>query len=74
MLAHRMINVSHGAIPLWDWPAMSMDFIVAANIDMSSLQAGVSLQIEIQKNAVDSYEIIAVQAVDDEMKRKEASQ
>lgn len=58
MLGHRMINVSHGAIPLWDWPAMSMDFLVAPELDITNLEKGMQLQIEIKRNAVGNYEVV----------------
>lgn len=62
MAAHRMVNVSHGAISLWDWPAMSMDFIVSPNVDMNQLQKGITLQLEIQRNTVGSYEVVAAKS------------
>jgi len=64
MADHRMINVSHGAIPLWNWPAMSMDFIVAPEIDMRELQTGSTLQIEIRRNVVGNYEVVDLRSLD----------
>ena len=60
----RMINVSHDAIGLWNWPAMTMDFIVASDVDMSQLQPGTKLKIEIQNNADNTYEVINVRPAD----------
>lgn len=55
---HRMVNVSHAAIGLWDWPAMTMDFIVTESVDMNLFHKGELLDIEIQKNSVGNYVII----------------
>ena len=49
MKDHRMINVSHKEISAWDWPAMTMDFTVAKDVDMASLKAGMQLHLEITK-------------------------
>lgn len=60
MLDHRMVNATHRAIERWRQPAMTMDFIVAPGIDISRLQPGTELELEIRKNSAGSYEVINV--------------
>jgi Cu(I)/Ag(I) efflux system membrane fusion protein len=58
MLGHRMINVSHQAIADWDWPAMTMDFVVAAEVDMALLDVNADIQMQIQKNITGDYSVV----------------
>lgn len=60
MAEHRMINVSHKPIGAWKWPEMTMDFSVAKNVDLASLKAGMTLQVEITKVGSDKYRITKV--------------
>jgi Cu(I)/Ag(I) efflux system membrane fusion protein len=62
MLDHRMINVSHQPIPNWDWPAMTMDFVVAAEVDMALLNVNADIQIQIQKNITGDYSVVDLRA------------
>jgi len=62
MLDHRMINVSHQPIPNWDWPAMTMDFVVAAEVDMALLDVNADIQIQIQKNITGDYSVVDLRA------------
>ncbi|WP_339864756.1 efflux RND transporter periplasmic adaptor subunit [Paremcibacter congregatus] len=55
MAGHRMINVSHHAIEEWQWPEMTMDFSVAESVNFADLKQGMTLHIEITKNADDQY-------------------
>jgi len=55
MVDHRMINVSHQAIEEWQWPAMTMDFMVADSVPFSRLEQGMTLHIEITKTDNDQY-------------------
>jgi membrane fusion protein, copper/silver efflux system len=63
MLDHRMINVSHQPIPNWDWPAMTMDFVVASEVDMSLFDANAKMEILIQKNITGDYSVVDLRAV-----------
>ena len=67
MAGHRMLNVTHQAISEWDWPEMTMDFMVATSVDMSPLKNGMTLHIEIQNNGESQYEVINVHIPDSEM-------
>ncbi len=60
MADHRMINASHKEIIAWDWPAMTMDFTVAKEVDFASLKAGMKLHLEITKSGEDKYQITNV--------------
>ncbi len=63
MAGHRMVNVTHKAISEWDWPEMTMDFIVTEGVDFSSLEKGLRLHIEVTKNE-DQYQISNVHIPD----------
>lgn len=56
----RMINASHKAISKWDWPEMTMDFTVADEVDFSTLEAEMTLHVEITKDQKDQYRITRV--------------
>jgi len=60
MPSHNMITVNHGAISEWDWPAMTMDFFVADTIDLSQLEAGMDLHIEITKTGDSDYLVTTI--------------
>ena len=49
MLSHRMVTMTHQAIDEWDWPEMTMDFIVGDNVDISQLENGLSLHVELSQ-------------------------
>lgn len=38
--AHRTINLSHKAISTFGWPAMTMDFTVADDVDLVQIKPG----------------------------------
>jgi len=40
MTAHRMINISRGAIPKWNRPAAMLDFIASEDVDLTQLVIG----------------------------------
>lgn len=57
MTEHRMLTATHNAIEEWDWPAMTMDFKVGKTVDMSPLQTGVELHVQITRLNENDYEI-----------------
>jgi len=67
MAGHQMLNVTHQAIAEWEWPEMTMDFMVAGTVDMSKLKSGMTLHIEIENKGGGKYEIINVHIPDSEM-------
>jgi Cu(I)/Ag(I) efflux system membrane fusion protein len=60
MVEERKINATHPAISQWDWPEMTMDFSVAESIDISTLQEGMQLQVEISKMEDNQYQITTI--------------
>jgi Cu(I)/Ag(I) efflux system protein CusF len=45
------INLSHGPIQAFGWPAMTMDFAVDPSIDLSALKAGMKVDFSVAKSA-----------------------
>jgi Cu/Ag efflux protein CusF len=41
--AQRKVNLSHGSIKQLGWPAMTMDFPVSTDVDMSTLRPGMKI-------------------------------
>ncbi|MBU2708087.1 efflux RND transporter periplasmic adaptor subunit [Zooshikella marina] len=56
----RTINVTHQAIPEWQWPVMTMDFMLADNININQLSPGLTVHIEVQKASNNHYQITQV--------------
>ena len=57
---HRMVTLEHEAIPDWQWPTMTMDFIVAEAVDMDALKQGMRLHVQITNNNSGGYQITQV--------------
>tara|TARA_B100000745_G_C20148401_1_gene393746 strand:+ start:106 stop:1614 length:1509 start_codon:yes stop_codon:yes gene_type:complete len=70
MAAHRKVNLTHQAISDWDWPAMTMDFTVDKSVDISRLQNGMTLHIEIEQVEKNTYAIVDVHIPDQPMTSK----
>ncbi len=70
MADQQMMNASHKAISAWDWPEMTMDFTVADEVDFGSLEAGMTLHLEITKTQEEQYRItkVHIPGADDENK------
>lgn len=74
---HRMVSVSHEAIPEWEWPSMVMDFTVAEDVPFDQLRDGMSLHIEIANLGDSKYAITNIHIMDNQeavTKREEAVQ
>jgi Cu(I)/Ag(I) efflux system membrane fusion protein len=56
----RTLNVTHSPIKAWGWPEMTMDFNVSKNIEMSALEPGLEVELEIRKEADGSYTITRI--------------
>ncbi|QTL37237.1 efflux RND transporter periplasmic adaptor subunit [Pseudoalteromonas viridis] len=54
-----VINITHDAVPEWEWPEMTMDFQLAETLDSSALKTGQSLHFEVTKTDV-GYEITTI--------------
>jgi len=57
MAGHKMLTLKHAAIPEWDWPEMTMDFIATESVDFSQLSVGISLQVEVSKTSNGDYQV-----------------
>jgi Cu(I)/Ag(I) efflux system protein CusF len=62
----RSINLIHAPIPAINWPAMTMDFAVGPEVDLSTLKASqwVEFTMEPQSGGGDSYTITQVRTKD----------
>jgi Cu/Ag efflux protein CusF len=58
--AQHKINLSHQAIPDIGWPAMTMDFPVAASVDLKPVKPGTRVNFTIEKRQGGMYEINAI--------------
>lgn len=66
MVGHKMLTLTHDAIPEWDWPEMTMDFITSDSVDFSLLKEGLNLHVEVTKSLNGDYLISNVHIPDDE--------
>ncbi|VAW94830.1 Cobalt/zinc/cadmium efflux RND transporter, membrane fusion protein, CzcB family [hydrothermal vent metagenome] len=49
MADHKMVNIKHDPVPELEWPAMTMDFKVADDVDLNSLKADDKIFFDIDK-------------------------
>ena len=68
MVAHKMLKVTHQPIEQWDWPVMTMNFMVKQHIDMTPLVAGVAMRMQIVANEDGGYDIIDIELKSASMK------
>jgi membrane fusion protein, copper/silver efflux system len=66
MPGHRMITARHDAIPEWEWPTMSMDFLVDETVDFEALEPGLTLHLEFTRQNDDQVYITNIHLPDDE--------
>ena len=55
--AKRTVNLSHGPIPAVNWPAMTMDFAVSPDIDLSALKPGQQIEFKMKGSGM-NYTIV----------------
>ncbi len=65
MADHKMLTLTHDAIPEWGWPEMTMDFIATDSVDFSQLKEGLSLHVEVTKTSSGDYQISNIHVPDD---------
>lgn len=58
--AARKINMTHGPVAALKWPGMTMDFPVAAGVDMGALKPGGKVGFTLTKGADGMYAIDSV--------------
>ncbi|GGF03784.1 efflux RND transporter periplasmic adaptor subunit [Kangiella profundi] len=70
MAEHRMLTLAHDAIDDWQWPAMTMDFTAANEVDLEGLEPGMTLHVEVTREGDNNYVISQIHrpdAVTDDM-------
>jgi Cu(I)/Ag(I) efflux system membrane fusion protein len=67
MGAMTMVGATHQPIDAWGWPEMYMDFPVVESVDVSQLEVGMVLHIEITKYPDHRFEISNVHVPDGAM-------
>ena len=58
--AQHKVNLSHNPIPEIGWPAMTMEFPVAASIDLTAIKPGTRVNFTIEQQPGGIYEIRAI--------------
>ncbi|NVK55710.1 MAG: efflux RND transporter periplasmic adaptor subunit [Alteromonadaceae bacterium] len=48
-IAARTLTAQHPAVEAWNWPAMTMDFTLAKNVDINTLSAGMLIDAELTR-------------------------
>lgn len=65
MAHHKMLTLKHDAIPEWDWPEMTMDFITTEAVDFAQLKERLSLHVEVTKTASGDYQVSNIHIPDE---------
>jgi len=58
--AGHKVNLAHNPIPAIGWPAMTMDFHAAPNIDLKALKPGQKVNFTIEQGKDGMYEVQAI--------------
>jgi Cu/Ag efflux protein CusF len=58
--AQHKVNLSHSPISEIGWPAMTMDFPVAASVNLSAIKPGTRVNFTIEQGQGGMYEIKAI--------------
>ena len=66
MPGHRMANLTHQPIAEWDWPTMTMDFIVDDGVDFDTLKIGLTLHVQITRESDNQYRISMIHVPDED--------
>lgn len=64
MLEDRQVNISHGELSPWGMPAMTMNFMLAENIDTSILEEGMNIHIEVSETEMGMFMINTIHIMD----------
>jgi len=64
MPEHRMLTLAHDAIDDWQWPAKTMNFTAAKNVDLQGLQPDMTLHVEITREGDNNYVISQIHRPD----------
>jgi Cu/Ag efflux protein CusF len=60
--AHRKVNVSHGSIKQLGWPAMTMDFPVSADVDLTTVKPGMKVNFTLVKGSGGAWTVDTLKA------------
>src|SRR5262245_66616285 len=60
--AHRKVNVSHGSIRQLGWPAMTMDFPVSADVDLTTVKPGMKVNFTLVKGSGGAWTVDTLKA------------
>lgn len=60
MAEDSLLTLSHGALDDWNMPAMTMDFMLADDIDASTLIVNTQINVEISKTDMGMFKVITV--------------
>ncbi len=60
MLGESKVTITHEPIEALGWDGMTMDFLIAEDVDMSALKAGTEIHFKIQKTVSGLFEIIQI--------------
>lgn len=63
-IQQHQLTLQHEAIAAWGWPAMTMDFVVADDINVGAFVASQAVVVEITQNSNNHYVITHIRAVD----------
>ena len=50
VMGDTMLSITHDPIPEWEWPTMTMMFEVAEGVDISEVEVGETIEIEITRH------------------------
>jgi Cu(I)/Ag(I) efflux system membrane fusion protein len=56
----RIVRLTHGDIDDWGMPGMTMNFVVAEDVDFTQLAEGQTLQVLLQKPESGMFEVVGV--------------
>ncbi|MFK0569578.1 efflux RND transporter periplasmic adaptor subunit [Endozoicomonas sp.] len=59
------VTVTHGPVPEWGWPAMTMDFYLSPDVDVTSVNLGSRVDLQVEKSGGGRYQIIAMKTLED---------
>ncbi|MBF8270844.1 MAG: rane fusion protein, partial [Gammaproteobacteria bacterium] len=62
--AERKLNITHDPIEALGWPTMTMDFEVAAEVDLAGLEPGVRIHFILDRDATGNYVITTIQVME----------
>jgi Cu(I)/Ag(I) efflux system periplasmic protein CusF len=60
--AQRKVNVSHGSIKQLGWPAMTMDFPVSGDVDLTRVKPGMKVNFTLVKGSGGAWTVDTLKA------------